>query len=93
MTQHGDGRWFDDEDEDDDDWADEPWGMDDDGPDHDLPDPPGARLGSAGDALAVLQWYLRAGYPPREVERFTGMNHVELRRLEAGIAAALGVPA
>ncbi|MEZ0449256.1 hypothetical protein [Cellulomonas sp. ICMP 17802] len=46
-----------------------------------------------GDALAVLQWYLRAGYPPREVERFTGLNHVELRRLEAGIAAALGVPA
>jgi len=46
-----------------------------------------------GDALAVLQWYLRAGYPPREVERFTGLSHVELRRLEAGIAAALGVAA
>ena len=46
-----------------------------------------------GDALAVLQWYLRAGYPPREVERFTGLGHVELRRLEAGIAAALGVAA
>jgi len=46
-----------------------------------------------GDALAVLQWYLRAGYPPREVERFTGLGHVELRRLETGIAAALGVPA
>ena len=45
------------------------------------------------DALAVLQWYLRAGYPPREVERFTGLGHVELRRLEAGIAAALGVAA
>ena len=45
------------------------------------------------DALAVLQWYLRAGYPPREVERFTGLSHVELRRLEAGIAAALGVAA
>ena len=36
------------------------------------------------DALAVLQWYLRAGYPPREVERFTGLGHVELRRLEDG---------
>ena len=36
------------------------------------------------DTLAVLQWYLRAGYPPREVERFTGLGHVELRRLEAG---------
>ena len=46
-----------------------------------------------GDALAVLQWYLRAGYPPREVERFTGLSHVELRRLEVGIAAALGVAA
>ncbi|WP_315095553.1 hypothetical protein [uncultured Cellulomonas sp.] len=46
-----------------------------------------------GDALAVLQWYLRAGYPPREVERFTGLSHVELRRLEEGIASALGVVA
>ncbi|WP_421733287.1 hypothetical protein [Cellulomonas sp.] len=46
-----------------------------------------------GDVLAVLRWYLRAGYPPREVERFTGLNHVELRRLEEGIAAALGVAA
>ena len=45
------------------------------------------------DALAVLRWYLRAGYPPREVERFTGLSHVELRRLEEGIAAALGVAA
>ncbi|KRD41662.1 hypothetical protein ASE38_19085 [Cellulomonas sp. Root930] len=46
-----------------------------------------------GDVLAVLRWYLRAGYPPREVERFTGLTHVELRRLEEGIAAALGVAA
>ncbi|MGY4646068.1 hypothetical protein [Cellulomonas sp. URHB0016] len=45
------------------------------------------------DALAVIRWYLRAGYPPREVERFTGLSHTELGRLEAGIAAALGVPA
>ena len=45
------------------------------------------------DVLAVLQWYLRAGYPPREVERFTGLGHVELRRLAAGIEAALGVTA
>ncbi|GEK20695.1 hypothetical protein [Cellulomonas xylanilytica] len=45
------------------------------------------------DVLAVLQWYLRAGYPPREVERFTGLSHLELRRLESGIAAALGVAA
>lgn len=46
-----------------------------------------------GDVLAVLQWYLRAGYPPREVERFTGLSQVALRRLEVGIAAALGVAA
>lgn len=46
-----------------------------------------------GDVLAVLRWYLRAGYPPREVERFTGLSQVELRRLEEGIAAALGVAA
>ncbi|MBO3084394.1 hypothetical protein [Cellulomonas fengjieae] len=46
-----------------------------------------------GDVLAALRWYLRAGYPPREVERFTGLGHVELRRLEAGLAAALGVAA
>ena len=54
MTELGDDSWFDDDDEDDDTWADEPWGVDDGGPDHDLPDPPGARLGSAGDALAVV---------------------------------------
>jgi hypothetical protein len=45
------------------------------------------------DALAVIRWYLRAGYPPREIERFTGLSHTELGRLEAGIAAALGVAA
>jgi hypothetical protein len=45
------------------------------------------------DVLAVLRWYLRAGYPPREVERFTGLSATELRRLEQGIAAALGVAA
>ncbi len=45
------------------------------------------------DALAAIRWYLRAGYPPREVERFTGLGHTELQRLEAGIAAALGVAA
>ena len=46
-----------------------------------------------GDVLAVLRWYLRAGYPPREVERFTGLSPLELRRLEEGIAAALGIAA
>jgi hypothetical protein len=51
MTEHG---WFEDDWDDDEDWDDEPWLGDGDGPDHDLPDPPGARLGSGGDALAVL---------------------------------------
>ena len=45
------------------------------------------------DVLAVVQWYLSAGYPPREVERFTGLSHLELRRLAVGIGAALGVAA
>lgn len=56
MTEHG---WFDDWQDDDgndedDAWADEPWIVDGGGPDDDLPDAPGARLTSAGDALAVL---------------------------------------
>ncbi|GAA3811871.1 hypothetical protein [Cellulomonas soli] len=41
------------------------------------------------DALAAIRWYVQAGYPPREVERFTGHRPVELRRIEQGIAAAL----
>lgn len=41
------------------------------------------------DALAAIRWYAQAGYPPREVERFTGHRPVELRRIEQGIAAAL----
>lgn len=44
------------------------------------------------EALAAIRWYGQVGYPPREVERFTGHRPVELRRIEEGIAAAL-VPA
>jgi len=42
------------------------------------------------DVVATLQWYVRAGYPPREVERFTGLEPAELRRVEEGIAALVG---
>lgn len=44
------------------------------------------------DALGAIRWYVQAGYPPREVERFTGSTPLELRRVEQGIAAALGAP-
>ncbi|WP_456844080.1 hypothetical protein [Cellulomonas sp. P5_C6] len=55
MAENVDHGWFEDDWDDDehDSWGDEPWLVDDDGPDDDLPDPPGAQLGSAGDALAV----------------------------------------
>ncbi|WP_426595284.1 hypothetical protein ACPPVS_06885 [Cellulomonas sp. McL0617] len=39
--------------------------------------------------VAALQWYVRAGYPPREVERFTGFEPEELRRLAEGVEALL----
>ena len=35
-------------------------------------------------------WYVRAGYPPREVERFTGLEPAELRRLAEGVEALVG---
>ncbi|AEE45676.1 hypothetical protein [Cellulomonas fimi] len=44
------------------------------------------------DVLGAIRWYVQAGYPPREVERFTGSTPLELRRVEQGIAEALGVP-
>lgn len=37
--------------------------------------------------VAALNWYVRAGYPPREVERFTGLEPAELRRLAEGVTA------
>jgi hypothetical protein len=45
------------------------------------------------DVLAAIRWYAGAGYPPREVERFTGLAPLALRAVERGIADALGVPA
>lgn len=42
------------------------------------------------DVLGAIRWYVQAAYPPREVERFTGNSLLELRRLERGIAEALG---
>ncbi|WP_028047003.1 hypothetical protein [Cellulomonas sp. URHE0023] len=39
------------------------------------------------DVVAALQWYVRAGYPPREVERFTGLEPVELRRLAQAVGS------
>jgi hypothetical protein len=39
--------------------------------------------------LAAITWYSQAGYPPREVERFSGLPPVELRRLVDKLAAEL----
>ncbi|MBT0995758.1 hypothetical protein KIN34_15875 [Cellulomonas sp. DKR-3] len=39
------------------------------------------------DTLAALRWYAQAGQPPREVERFTGLTPVELRRVEERVEA------
>jgi hypothetical protein len=41
--------------------------------------------------LQALRWYAEAGYPPREVERTSGMTPVELRRVGERIASLLGV--
>ena len=41
--------------------------------------------------LQALRWYAEAGYPPREVERTSGMTPVELRRVDERIASLIGV--
>ena len=46
-----------------------------------------------GDVVATVRWYAQAGYPPREVERFTGLTPVELRRLEERVAGLAQAPA
>lgn len=43
--------------------------------------------------LAAVEWYVRAGYPPREVERFTGLAPADLRRLAEWLADEVGEPA
>ncbi|GIG38480.1 helix-turn-helix transcriptional regulator [Cellulomonas phragmiteti] len=40
----------------------------------------------AAATTAVVEWFVEAGYPPREVERFTGLPPVELRRLAEHLA-------
>lgn len=40
--------------------------------------------------IAVVEWFVEAGYPPREVERFTGLPPVELRRLAEHLAVRTG---
>ncbi|ADG74418.1 hypothetical protein Cfla_1520 [Cellulomonas flavigena DSM 20109] len=37
--------------------------------------------------VAVVEWFVETGYPPREVERFTGLPPAELRRLAEHLAA------
>jgi hypothetical protein len=39
--------------------------------------------------VAALHWYVRAGYPPREVERFTGMEPAQLRRLAQAVGSVV----
>lgn len=36
--------------------------------------------------VAAVEWFVASGYPPREVERFTGLPPVELRRLGEHLA-------
>lgn len=45
--------------------------------------------GDAGRVVAVLRAYADAGYPQREVERFTGMSALELRRAVRGMEDVL----
>lgn len=45
-------------------------------------------LGSVAPSrvLAAIEWYVRAGYSPREVERFAGLAPADLRRLTEWLA-------
>ena len=53
--------------------------------------PSGAARCGRDAVLQALRWYAEAGYPPREVERTTGMTPVELRRVDERIASLIGV--
>ncbi len=46
--------------------------------------------GDAPRVVAVLRAYADAGYPQREVERFTGLSPLELRRAVRGMEDVLG---
>jgi len=50
----------------------------------------GAGPVDAAATVAAVEWFVEAGYPPREVERFTGLPPVELRRLAEHLAQRLG---
>ncbi|KSW29112.1 helix-turn-helix transcriptional regulator [Cellulomonas sp. B6] len=43
----------------------------------------------AAATVATVEWFVEAGYPPREVERFTGLPPAELRRLAEHLALHL----
>src|SRR5690606_4892123 len=43
----------------------------------------------AATTVAAIEWFVEAGYPPREVERFTGLPPAELRRLGEHLAHRL----
>ncbi|GAA4628480.1 hypothetical protein [Cellulomonas oligotrophica] len=53
----------------------------------------GAGPVDAADVVAAVEWFVGSGYPPREVERTTGMPPAELRRLAERLAHRLGLPA
>ncbi|MBO3087520.1 helix-turn-helix transcriptional regulator [Cellulomonas dongxiuzhuiae] len=40
--------------------------------------------------VAAIEWFVDAGYPPREVERFSGLPPADLRRLAEHLAARIG---
>lgn len=40
--------------------------------------------------VAAVEWFVAAGYPPREVERFSGLPPVDLRRLAEHLAQRIG---
>jgi AraC-like DNA-binding protein len=46
--------------------------------------------GDAARVVAVLRSYVDAGYAPREVERFTGLSALDLRRSVRGMEVLLG---
>ncbi|MBO0921357.1 helix-turn-helix transcriptional regulator [Cellulomonas sp. zg-ZUI222] len=50
----------------------------------------GAGPVDAAATVAAIEWYVAAGYQPREVERFTGLPPVELRRLAEHLAQRFG---